>query len=280
MKLKVFYNPKQTAKTSESFSPSAIKPAEVLKSWQEKNFDIEVVDFSPATIEDLCLAHSREHVLGVMELTRANGFGNHSKDIRDSLPYTTGSFVAAALHAARTGENAASLTSGFHHANHSNGGGFCTFNGLMVAAIKLHNAGFKKIGIIDLDAHYGNGTDNIIKELGINYVQHYTFGRHHVTPRNSDEWLQSLKEIVCNFRECDVILFQAGADPHINDPLGGSLTSDQMRERDSIVFNTCNELGIPVAWNLAGGYQTPLRKVLDIHDATVEECLLSTKRKA
>ena len=272
-KLKVFYNINQTAKVNESFSPSAIKPAEVLKSWLAQGLPIEVVDFTPATIEDFCLAHDREYVEGVMELTRSNGFSNTLPEVRDSLPYTTGSFVAAALHAASTGENAASLTSGFHHATHGNGGGFCTFNGLMVAAVKLHEAGYKRIGILDLDAHYGNGTDNIIEKLGIDYIEHYTFGSHHITPKNSDEWVESLEKILCNFAECDVILFQAGADPHINDPLGGSLTSGQMRSRDSIVFNTFKKMNIPVAWNLAGGYQEPLRKVLDIHDATAQECI-------
>jgi hypothetical protein len=36
---------------------------------------------------------------------------------------------------------------------------------------------------------------------------------------------------------------------------------------------TCAARGVPVAWNLAGGYQTPLRKVLDVHDATMRACL-------
>ena len=35
------------------------------------------------------------------------------------------------------------------------------------------------------------------------------------------------------------------------------------------MFNRCREMGLPVAWNLAGGYQNPLRKVLDIHDNTL-----------
>lgn len=71
---------------------------------------------------------------------------------------------------------------------------------------------------------------------------------------------------------CDVILYQAGADPHVEDPLGGWLTSTQLRDRDRLVFETARKYRIPIAWNLAGGYQEPLRKVLDIHDATMIEC--------
>jgi acetoin utilization deacetylase AcuC-like enzyme len=71
------------------------------------------------------------------------------------------------------------------------------------------------------------------------------------------------------------MLYQAGADPHVDDPLGGVLTNEQLRMRDRIVFRTAIKLSIPVAWNLAGGYQSPLRKVLDIRDATAIECIES-----
>ena len=54
---------------------------------------------------------------------------------------------------------------------------------------------------------------------------------------------------------CSVLLYQAGADPHIDDPLGGALTSSQLARRDTIVFDGCRVLGLPIAWNLAGGYQ-------------------------
>jgi hypothetical protein len=43
--------------------------------------------------------------------------------------------------------------------------------------------------------------------------------------------------------------------------------------REAIVFKGMRLMGVPVAWNLAGGYQTPLRRVLDIHDGTMIECV-------
>ena len=69
--------------------------------------------------------------------------------------------------------------------------------------------------------------------------------------------------------DCDVLLYQAGADPHIEDPLGGWLTTAQLRERDRLVFESSERYGVPIAWNLAGGYQEPLSKVLKIHDNTM-----------
>lgn len=78
-------------------------------------------------------------------------------------------------------------------------------------------------------------------------------------------------------RDCDVILYQAGADPHVDDPLGGFLSTAQLRERDRLVFVTANSLGIPIAWNLAGGYQVDsgggIQSVLDIHNNTMRECV-------
>jgi hypothetical protein len=48
-----------------------------------------------------------------------------------------------------------------------------------------------------------------------------------------------------------------------------------LAERDRLVFETARQLSISVAWNLAGGYQAPLRKVIDIHDNTVRACAVT-----
>lgn len=68
---------------------------------------------------------------------------------------------------------------------------------------------------------------------------------------------------------CDIVLCQAGADPHIDDPLGGFLTTEQMTERDAHVFEGLKDRGVPAAWVLAGGYRDPLSKVIDLHMNTM-----------
>jgi acetoin utilization deacetylase AcuC-like enzyme len=151
--------------------------------------------------------------------------------------------------------------------------GFCTFNGLMVSAMALHASGeVKRVGILDFDQHYGDGTDNIIDRLRIDWIAHYSAGEHYGLRAEARRFLSSVPCLVAGMKGCDVILYQAGADPHIDDPLGGWLTTEQLYERDLLVFQTAVELGIPMAWNLAGGYQTPLRKVLRIHDNTMRAC--------
>ena len=273
--MKIFYRPEQTALWNDnSFSPSAEKPAKVVASWLKLDPAINVVNFPPLTRADLALAHDRAYVNTVLDLQQPNGFGNRLAAVADTLLYTTGSLYAAAYHAYTTKESAASPTSGFHHARYTNGGGFCTFNGLMIAAQKLRYDGVQKVGILDLDCHYGDGTDQIIWRLRLeNDIVHYSFGREIIEERNAEQWLSALPGIIAGFAKCDVVLYQAGADPHVNDPLGGVLTTEQLYERDFLVFKHLKDLKVPVAWNLAGGYQKPIRKVLDIHDNTARAFL-------
>ena len=51
------------------------------------------------------------------------------------------------------------------------------------------------------------------------------------------------------------------------------MSAEQMRQRDRIVFQYCKKYALPVVWNLAGGYQDDFQRVLDLHHATMEECL-------
>jgi acetoin utilization deacetylase AcuC-like enzyme len=75
------------------------------------------------------------------------------------------------------------------------------------------------------------------------------------------------------FKDCDILFYQAGADAHIDDPLGGLLTTAQMKARDRLVFNFAKDNNIPLVWNLAGGYQDPVAKVVQLHMNTLEECI-------
>jgi hypothetical protein len=55
------------------------------------------------------------------------------------------------------------------------------------------------------------------------------------------------------------------------------MTTEQLARRDRIVFETAAQIGLPVAWNLAGGYQRDagrgIEPVLDIHRNTMKACL-------
>jgi acetoin utilization deacetylase AcuC-like enzyme len=272
MKPVVFYTPAMVAQV-DSFSPSARKPREVVASWQQLAPALEVRAPIPVRIDEFCLAHERNYVEGVLSLRHPNGFGTRDAAVAASLPYTSGAMLSAARHALVDGV-AAAACSGFHHAGYYDAHGFCTFNGLMVTACVLKTEGLvRRVGILDADHHYGDGTDSIIDVLNVDWVSHYTVGESWHRPSQAEAFLATLPGLMKRFADCDLLLYQAGADPHIDDPLGGWLTDVQLAERDRIVFTACREKQLPVAWNLAGGYQSPLRKVLDIHDATLRECI-------
>jgi len=272
MALTVFFSPLMQAEAG-SYSPSAGKPAQVLESWRKLGIPMDVCAPTPVTREQLLLAHSAEFVDGILEGRLSNGFGNRSLEVAASLPYTCGSMLAAAKEALSNGKGAVAPCSGFHHAGYSFAGGFCTFNGLMVTALSLlESQKIKRLAILDLDMHYGNGTQDIIDTLGVGHqVKHWS---RSFSPSRAEQFLESLPDLVRSLCEdCEVLLYQAGADSHCNDPLGGYLTTDQMRRRDELVFETSRAHAIPVAWNLAGGYQRDaqggIRPVLDLHDNTM-----------
>lgn len=275
--LQVFYNLKQSVASNIGFSPSAGKPAAFVDSVRDMNRVHVVSDWRPLSEAEIAVAHHEAHVRDTLACNKPNGFGNTLPEVAASLPWTNGSFYHAARFAVLGRTFSFSPTSGFHHATYASAEGFCTFNGLMIAAILLHREGLvRRVGIVDLDAHFGNGTADIIQRLSIDYVDHLTLGALHPKYLGSD-WGRFIADLPGyledRFSECDVLLYQAGADPHIDDPLGGYLTSEELRLRDRHVFRFARRRGIPVVWNLAGGYQTQLSKVLEIHRATVEECL-------
>lgn len=308
--MKVFYSPNQATEAETTFSPSARKPKVLVEQWQQKGKVIEVVsDFEPVTRQQYYRVHEQDHVDAVLDCRKDNGFNNRSPEIAATLPWTSGSLLAAATEALHSGKTTMSPTSGFHHATMKEAMGFCTFNGLMLTAAELLLQGAHKVGILDLDHHYGNGTAAIIDWLVAtgraqqDQFHHYTVGGDQrfnqlIGKSNSgddffiwaggdatERWLRELPSILNAFAGCDVVLFQAGADPHVDDPchqmianaigaeVVGALTNKQFAQRDRLVFETMRDLKIPVTWNLAGGYQIPLQKVLDIHTQTLDLCL-------
>lgn len=277
MTLPVFYTPKMVANIS-NFSPSAGKPAHVVGSWQMLGLPIEIIEPKPITTDELKRVHRPHYVDMILACKIANGFGNRLPEVAETLLYTSGAMLSAAREAIRNRKVAVAPCSGFHHARYAAARGYCTFNGLMVTAFVLKDEGLvSRVGILDFDMHYGDGTDELIKHhQASTWIEHYTSGREYLSPYQADEFLSRIPEWVSGMRDCDVILYQAGADQHINDPLGQFLTTAQIKERDKRVFEEANALGVPIAWNLAGGYQVDsnggIPAILEIHNNTMLEC--------
>lgn len=270
----IVYGPEMVARLLQHTSPSAYKPQALLEYLLQRGYTMQVHPPQALSREDLSLAHHPEYVQEILECQVSNGFGNRDPDVAASLPYTSGSLYVAALLALEHGL-AAAFCSGFHHAHYDRGGGFCTFNGLVASARRLHQEGrVQRLMILDLDFHYGDGTDEILGRFQSDWIRHETFGSDFHHPRQGEDYLRKLGQVLESLPEqpVDLILYQAGADVHVDDPLGGVLTTQQMRTRDEMVFEATHRLRIPIAWNLAGGYQRDeqgsILPVLQLHEQT------------
>ncbi|XP_068760712.1 uncharacterized protein SYNPCC7002_A1628-like [Montipora capricornis] len=167
---------------------------------------------------------------------------------------------------------ACSTGGGTHHAFPSHGSGFCLLNDLAVTAKDMvtHNV-VHKILIVDLDVHQGDGTAFIFKDD--NSV--FTFSMHceknfPLRKQQSDldvglecglndkQYLNTLMEylpwLLDTYRP-DLVLYDAGVDPHQDDELGRlNLTDQGLFDRDVAVIDKSLGRGIPCAAVIGGGY--------------------------
>ena len=175
MPIPVFYRPAMVAEIG-SFSPSAGKPALVVESWQFLGLPLRFHTPQPLSAEQFGVAHDPDFVADVLGCRRSNGFGDKSPAVAAALPWTNGAMLSAAREALSNGLGAIAPGSGVQHAGYHHAGGFGTFNGLLVTAAALLAEGrVNRVGILDCDEHWGNGTHDIIERLQLNEeVVHYS----------------------------------------------------------------------------------------------------------
>jgi acetoin utilization deacetylase AcuC-like enzyme len=165
---------------------------------------------------------------------------------------------------------AGSLSSGLHHARRERGNGFCTFNGLVIAAKQALAAGARSVLILDLDAHCGGGTHSLIAgdarisqlDVSVSGFDSYTSTEQcrlelvHHAPDYLPTISGCLDDLVHAGRSFDLCLYNAGMDPFEHCAIGGlaGITRDILAERERIVFEWCRRQRVPVAFVLAGGY--------------------------
>ena len=181
---------------------------------------------------------------------------------------------------------AMNIAGGTHHAFTSRGEAFCMFNDQAIGArYLLKNKLAKKILIVDLDVHQGNGTAEIFK----NEASVFTFSMHgkHNYPfkkelsdldielennTNNDTYLSILHETLPKLikeQQPDFIFYLSGVDVLSTDKLGKlGMTIDGCKERDRYVLQTCKDLNIPVMCSMGGGYSPELKTIIEAHANT------------
>jgi histone deacetylase 11 len=207
-----------------------------------------------------------------------------SKVLNPMLSATSGSILAAKFAIERGW--AINLGGGFHHCCRYQGGGFCAFSDITLS-YRIARENFqqiKKVMIIDLDAHQGNGherdklhfDDKDVYILDMYNKNIYPgdwmampaintsvqLESHTSDKKYLDLLRASLLSAFLHFSP-DIIYFNAGTDILIGDPLGQLDISPQgVIDRDEIVFRTALEKKIPVVMVLSGGYQRSNAKVI------------------
>jgi acetoin utilization deacetylase AcuC-like enzyme len=264
--------------------------------------EVRVERPAPVSEAELLRVHTPEYVAAVRSgepraLAESQKFP-WSPALYPSVLLTNGGALAAARRALEEGLSAA-LASGFHHSHADHGEGFCTFNGLVVAAEALRAEGrLARVAVLDLDLHYGNGTASLCASrpwlfncsiYGNDYWQNKPYrdvehvrhrdGANHVSfalPNGSGravllEALERGMAAILGHARPDLVLYQAGADPYREDPYSPlDLGLDDLRERDRAVFAWARREGLPLAWVLAGGYTPDVSKVVAVHLATFD----------
>jgi acetoin utilization deacetylase AcuC-like enzyme len=253
--------------------------------------NIELIEPDPLTADQVATVHEPAYVRAVetgipRSLAESQGFP-WDAGLWPMVLASNGGAVAAALTGLEQGI-AGSLSSGLHHARHGSGAGFCTFNGLVLAAREALAVGAKSVLILDLDAHCGGGTASLIADqpyvwqvdVSVNSYDRYPSSgrvRLDIVERSSDylatiQW--QLDETERQGLQFDLCLYNAGMDPCEDCSEGGQpgISRQVLAQRERMVFEWCRSRGLPIAFVLAGGYvggRLDKRGLVDLHRLTL-----------
>jgi acetoin utilization deacetylase AcuC-like enzyme len=170
------------------------------------------------------------------------------------------------------------LAGGTHHAYPDHGSGFCIFNDFAVAAqVLLAEGQVQRLMIIDLDVHQGDATASIFRDeprvftLSVHCGSNFPLRKQQSDVDlalddglGDDAYLESIGDLIPTLldqEQPDLVLYNAGVDPHREDRLGRlNLTDQGLLNRDRLVLDSCLRRNIPVATVIGGGYDalTPL----------------------
>ncbi|MGA1344492.1 MAG: hypothetical protein ACO35E_00780 [Ilumatobacteraceae bacterium] len=280
---------------------TVVKAAEVRRALEAAIADgriepIELVGARPVDRDDLARIHDPEYVAAVLDgrperLAGSNGIG-WDPHLFAIAAGSAGAIRDAALHAIATGGFVGALSTGLHHARRGRGNGYCTFNGLVVAAQAALDAGARRVLILDVDAHCGGGTASLIEHMtGVEQLDVSLIGFDIYTSlpgcrlvmTQPEDYLSTLADElgrVVDPTGIDLVIHNAGMDVH--ERAGGltGMTTAVVAERERMVFGWAARHDLPVAWTLAGGYTSTgfdLTDVADLHLLTPAAAITASR---
>lgn len=172
----------------------------------------EFVEPTPAEESDILLVHSPYHLAHI----RNRG------SLYELAALAAGGAIKSAELAVQGDPAFALIRPPGHHASMESCWGFCWFNNVAIAVEKLRNGGvINKAVIIDIDLHYGDGTDNIFAHIP--EVVYYHMGN-----------IKELGKFLNSAKSCDLVAVSAGFDRHVED-WGGTLQTEDYKTIGKLV---------------------------------------------
>lgn len=241
----------------------------------------------PAPRSWIELAHTPDYVTAVLERRLAPDAERRlGLPISEALALRARCASAGTVLASRLALEhglACNTAGGSHHAHSGFGSGFCVFNDVAVAArVLLAEGQIGRALVVDLDVHQGDGTAEIfeldprVTTFSVHCRTNFPARKRQSTldvaldPGTGDEAYLALLEAVLppllERARPDLVLYNAGVDPHGSDRLGRlALTSDGLRERDAFVLQACLARGLPLACVVGGGYSDDIEELVRRH---------------
>ena len=255
-----------TCSPDNFFEPGIISDKIVLKTHEQEYFErFKNLKLTKKEVREIGFPLSKELV--TREMTIAQG-------TIDCINYSLKNGISM------------NIAGGTHHAFYDRGEAFCMLNDQAIAAKYLINKKLaKKVMIIDLDVHQGNGTASIFstnKEvftISFHGKKNYPFRKEksdidvEFDDNTGDQfYLTKLKNLIPNaidnFKP-DFIFYLSGVDVLNNDKLGRlGLSIDGCKERDKFILELCNKNSIPVQVSMGGGYSELLKNIIEAHSNT------------
>ncbi|MDX5481523.1 MAG: histone deacetylase [Hymenobacteraceae bacterium] len=248
--------------------------------------------FAPAPLEEKYILDTHEagywKRLSQLQLTpaeiRRTGFPLSQELVNREVVIMNGT-LQASLFALENGIGM-NIAGGTHHAFTDRGEGFCLLNDIAIAAnYLLRYKGIRKILVVDLDVHQGNGTAEIFQReprvftFSMHCGKNYPFHKEHSDldlplEDGTDDatYLKLLKETLPRLldeQEPEFVFFQSGVDVLATDKLGKlSMTIEGCKERDRTVLELCHQNNLPVAVSMGGGYSSQIAHIVEAHANT------------
>ncbi|MBL6675015.1 MAG: histone deacetylase [Alphaproteobacteria bacterium] len=299
--LPIVYHPKYDIPVPKLHSFVGSKFSDLFNNLQiNYSSDLNVLTPSSANLENFRQSHHIDYIKKVEqdELTKDDLRLINlpwSKRLRERSFLEIEGTLLTAKEALKTGL-ACHVGGGTHHAHYEYGYGFCVFNDLAYTAINLINQKLaKKVLILDLDVHQGDGTIDICKKYSSiftcsvhsesNFPYEKKQGSMDVSLRSEmkdEEYLQIINNTLEAIQKIiipDIVLFDAGVDVFVDDKLGNlKVSSEGIKKRDHLVLSHFRKQEIPIATVIGGGYSKDDKELASRHSIIFETALNLLKK--